>query len=110
MKTLITILAMLALTGCAGTKVHTDMLIRDQVISLHQSDSAEYDYKIMIRNAYDFGMDLEKEEDRKKQVEIYFQDQCKKIVFLNESVINNGIYGLTKNPRKTYVMKIKCEV
>ena len=97
------------LAGCAGSKFHTSQMERSGAIKFETSESSEYDYKVMITNVYDFGMDLNEREEREKQIKNIFEGECKKIDFLNESKMNRGKWPFPERDKIVYVMKIKCE-
>ena len=97
------------LAACAGTKFHTTQMEQSGAIKFETSDSSEYDYKVMITNVYDFGMDLNNREEREKQIQNIFEDECKKISFLNESKISRGKWPFQERDKIIYVVKIKCD-
>jgi hypothetical protein len=109
MKTLITILAVLSLTGCAGTRIHTSMMENGGALRVDKSDTSDYDYKITMRNSIDFGMDLDLKEDRDTQVKLLLSDGCKTITTVSETYFDQGKYPFG-NRRGTYTIKVKCGV
>jgi hypothetical protein len=102
------VLAIALLAGCAGSRFHTSQMEQNGAIKFEIADSSEYDYKVMITNVYDFGMDLNNREEREKQIQNIFEDECKKIDFVNESKMSRGKWPFPERDKIVYVMKIKC--
>jgi hypothetical protein len=97
-----------ALLACSLTPQYVDELKRKGTIRVDYPDDKSYDYKVTIPNLVDPPVwNGGSREDRQKTVELLFADRCKKVSVLDETVLNQGSYGLRE--RISYVMKVACD-
>jgi hypothetical protein len=102
----IAILMTLLLTSCAGTQSHVHMLESQGFISVDVADDPGYDYKVSMKNAWDFGWNGNNEEDRISAVKLLFEENCQSVEVIDQKPIPRG--SMLGRDLVTWVMKVKC--
>lgn len=105
---IITVLSviLILLSGC-GTTTHLKVLNAGGVIREEPSNETDYDYKVYIRNASDFGWNGDVRKDREKAIAMLFKDRCVRAEILEEAPLQTGTVRINQ-PAITWIMKIKC--
>lgn len=97
----------LALSGCAGTHAHREMLMNQGAIALRSSERPGVDYVVSIRNVVDIGYNSDNPQTRKETAVALAEPQCPGARVVGEKPIRTGEY-LGGRPSYTYELDIKC--
>ena len=101
------VLALFALTGCAGSQSHLRLLEKDNALSVMPVQSPTHDFVVSIRNVKDFGYDPDDRGTRDRTALQALATQCPRGRVVGETVIDTGTYALG-NPSRTYAVQVKC--
>lgn len=108
MRYLALVLACSSLLGaCAGSAGHGRMMLTSGIVRFDTCETAECDYKIYARNAWDFDWDMDSPNDRFRVVKSVFGGRCDHMQVIEETTVEMGTYPLGR-PARTYVMKVRC--
>lgn len=96
-----------ALTGCAGTSTHHQMLQRTGSVRVEPGPPGA-DYRVTILNDVDFGYDPDVPEQRQAAARGVLQAQCTKAEIVREQTIEGGRNWIGRSLR-TYVLDLRCQ-
>ena len=108
MKVLVAVVLAVLMVGCSTTDGFIEGQIRGGAFSFTPSSSPDYDYNVVIKRVFDFGIDTSKPEDRIKVMKKMMGHLCPNPIVIHEDYVDQGKASLTGVKFGTYLLKVSC--
>ncbi len=95
------------LTGCAGARFGASEAQSDEPISVQPSQSAGYDYLVIVRDRPNSNFDPNDQQARDLAALAKLKDQCDAPRIVGETVVKSDGNGFAGEARR-YEVKVRC--